>query len=69
MSWSYERLWIMLIRKKLKRIDLVRNAGITSHALARMGKDEPVTMETLGKICKALDCKLEDVVEYIPDEE
>jgi len=58
----------MLIRKKMKRIDLVREVGITSHALARMGKDEPVTMETLGKLCAGLDCKLEDIVEYIPNE-
>ena len=42
-------------------------AGINSNALAHMGKDEPVTMEALGRICKALNCRLEDIVEYIPD--
>ena len=68
MTWSYERLWIMLVKKKMKRIDLIKIAGINSSALAHMGKDEPVTMNTLGKICEALHCRIEDIVEYIPDE-
>jgi len=37
--------------------------------MAHLGKDEPVTMDALGKICKALNCRIEDIVEYIPDEE
>lgn len=69
MAWSYERLWIMLLKKKLKRIDLIKIAGINSNALAHMGKDEPVTMDALGKICQTFQCRLEDIVEYIPDEE
>ncbi len=67
MAWSYERLWIMLVKKKMKRIDLIKIAGINSSALAHMGKDEPVTMNTLGKICEAFHCRLEDIVEYIPE--
>ena len=67
MGWSYERLWIMLVKKKMKRIDLIKIAGINSSALAHMGKDEPVTMNTLGKICEALHCRIEDIVEYIPE--
>ena len=69
MAWSYERLWILLIRRKMKRTDLLRVAGINTSALSRMGKDLPVTMDNLGKICKALNCELEDIVQYIPDEE
>ncbi len=69
MAWSYNRLWIMLIEKKLKRTDLLTLAGINSYTLARMGKDQPVTLDNLGKICKAFDCNLEDIVQYIPDEE
>lgn len=68
MAWSYERLWVLLIKNKMKRTDLKTVAGINSNALAHMGKDEPVTMEALGKICKALHCRIEDIVEYIPDE-
>ena len=69
MAWSYDRLWFMLIKKKLKRIDLVRKAGISSHALASMGKDEKVTMDVLEKICKYLDCRIEDILEYVPDKD
>ena len=68
MAWSYERLWIMLIKKKMKKTDLLRVAGINSNALTNMGKDLPVTMDSLGKICKAFDCQIEDIVQYIPDE-
>lgn len=67
MGWSYNRLWIMLIERKMKRTDLLKVAGISSSALAHMGKDEPVTMDNLAKLCSALDCKVEDIVEYIPD--
>ena len=69
MAWSYNRLWILLIEKKLKKTDLLTLAGINSYTLARMGKDQPVTLDNLGRICKALDCSLEDIVQYIPDEE
>ena len=51
----------------MKRIDLIKIAGINSSALAHMGKDEPVTMNSLGKICEALHCRIEDIVEYIPE--
>ena len=65
MAWSYE----LLIKKKIKRTHLLKLAGINTNALTRMGKDLPITMDNLGKICKALHCELEDIVQYIPDEE
>ena len=67
MAWSYERLWILLLKKKMKRTDLLTIAGINTNALARMGKDLPVTMDKLGKVCHALNCRLEDIVEYVDD--
>lgn len=67
MGWSYNRLWIMLIERKMKRTDLLKVAGISSSALAHMGKDEPVTMDNLAKLCSALGCRVEDIVEYIPE--
>ena len=67
MAWSYERLWILLVKKKMKRTDLLTVAGINTNALARMGKDLPVTMDNLGKVCHALNCRLEDIVEYVDD--
>ena len=68
MSWSYNRLWIMLINKGMKRTDLLKTAGINSSTLAKMGKNLPVTMDALGKICQSLHCNIEDIVEYLPDE-
>lgn len=68
MSWSYEKLWIQLLKRKWKRTDFSKCAGISSSALAHMGKDEPVTMDVLGKICQVLNCRIEDIVEFIPDE-
>lgn len=67
MAWSYNRLWIMLINKGMKRTDLLKVAGLNSSAVAHMGKNQPVTMNVLEKICRALDCRIEDIVEYVPD--
>ena len=69
MGWSYNRLLIMLINKNMKRTDLLKVAGINSNALARMGKNLPVTMDALEKVCKSMQCRIEDIVEYIPDTE
>lgn len=69
MGWSYNRLWIQLIQKNLKRTDLKTLAGINSSTLAKMGKNEPVTMGALEKICIALKCSLEDIVEFVPTHE
>ena len=67
-AWSYNRLWKMLIDKKMKRTDLLSVAHINTKTLSRMGKEEPISMDALGKVCRALHCRIEDIVEYIPDE-
>ncbi|MCI2056221.1 MAG: helix-turn-helix domain-containing protein [Oscillibacter sp.] len=67
MSWSYKPLWILLIQKDMKRTDLLSVAGLTSNALAKMGKNEPTTMDNLARICQTLHCRVEDIVEFIPD--
>ena len=69
MGWSYNRLWIQLIQKGLKKTDLKTLAGINSSTLAKMGKNEAVTMGALEKICIALNCRLEDIVEFVPEQE
>lgn len=68
MGWSYNRLWIMLINKGMKKTDLLTVAGINSSALAKMGKGLPVTMDALEKICRSLQCNIEDIVEYVSDD-
>lgn len=67
MGWSYNRLWIMLIQKGMKKTDLLKVAGINSSCLAKMGKNLPVTMDSLEKICQSLQCNIEDIVQYVPD--
>ena len=64
MAWSYKPLWIQLVNKEMNRTELRIASGITSAALAKMGKNQPVTLECIGKICKTLGCKVEDVVLY-----
>ena len=66
--WSYNRLWKLLIDKGMKKTELMEAAQIHSTTLARMSKGEPVSMEALGKICEALHCQVEDIVQYIADE-
>lgn len=65
MAVSYKPLWHTLIEKDMNREDLKKAANITSNVVARMGKDEYVNLESIEKICIALDCKIEEVVEII----
>ena len=63
MVYSYNKLWKMLIDRKITKTEMRKQARITTNMLAKMGKDEPVSIETLAKICVALDCGLDDIVE------
>lgn len=65
MPVSYDNLWKLLIDKKLKRTDLKELCGISSNVLAKLGKDEPISMESLEKICNALNCNIDDVVSFV----
>ena len=65
MSVSYDRLWKILIDKKMKRSDLKYAAGISFNVLAKMGRNEFVSMESLFKICMTLGCNIGDIVEFI----
>ena len=67
MGWSYNRLWFQLIERKMTRTELRIAAGLSTSALAHMGKDEPVSMDNLARICQTLHCRVEDIVEFIPD--
>lgn len=65
MSVSYDKLWKLLIDKKMNRTDLKNAAGISFNVLAKMGKGEVVSMESMLKVCNALDCDISDVMEVI----
>ena len=57
-------LWKLLIDKDLKRTDLINLTDISSNVLARMDKNEPVSLESLEKICITLDCSIQDVLTF-----
>ncbi len=67
MPVCYNRLWKILIDKNLKRTDLKECAGISFNVLARMGKDEAVSMESIEKICVALNCNIGDMMEIVDE--
>lgn len=69
MTFSYNKLWKMLIDRNMMKMDLIREAKISTNSMARMGKNEDVRLETLAKIAIVLGCKLDDLVDYSPDEE
>ena len=63
MIYNYNRLWKLLIDKGMTKTQMRKAAGISTNILAKMGKGEPVAMESLAKICVALDCTLDELVE------
>ena len=66
--WSYNPLWHQLIEKGIKQSQLRLLVGMSTNALKHINSGQPVTMEVLGKICQTLNCRIEDVVEYIPED-
>lgn len=69
MTRSYKKLWHILLDRDMSRSQLRKKAGISTNALAKLGKDESLPLETLEKVCEALDCTLDDILEYVPDKE
>ena len=67
MRFSYAKLWKLLIDKKMVKRDLMEATGVTSSTIAKMGKEQPVALEVLGRVCKALNCNIGDVVAVLFD--
>lgn len=63
MQVNYDKLWKVMIDKKINKTQLSEKAGITTNAMAKLGRNESVQVETLVKICNVLNCDIEDVVE------
>lgn len=61
--FSYDRLWKLLIDKHMMKKDLQKASSLSSNVITKMGKGESVTLETLAKICVALQCGISDIVE------
>ena len=68
MSVSYNKLWKLLIDKGMSKTQLIKAAKISTNAMAKLGKNEDVRVETLVKICRTLDCTMDDIIEIFPDE-
>ena len=68
MAISYNKLWKLLIDKGMLKKDLRAAAGLSTNVIAKMGKNQDVSTETLRKICKALHCDISDIIEFIEED-
>lgn len=69
MAISYNKLWKLLVDKKMSKADLRKAAGIAPNTMTRLRRDEEVTLTVLNKICKTLDVDIGDIMEFLPDAE
>lgn len=67
MAVCYNKLWHILIDRNMSKTQLIKISGITTNAMAHMGKNEDVRVEVLVKICTALGCTMDDIMEIVPD--
>lgn len=67
MQITYKKLWKILIDKDMSKQQLKELAGISSASIAKLGKGENITTDVLLKICEALDCRIEDILETVDD--
>jgi DNA-binding Xre family transcriptional regulator len=65
---SYKKLWKLLIDKDMNKTALRKAAGVSASTLAKLGKNEPISMESMIKICKALGCNIGDIVDVVEDD-
>ena len=68
MAISYKKLWKLLIDNNMMKKDLMAKANITSNTMAKMGKNEPVSLDALARICVALKCNIGDILDIILDD-
>ena len=68
-QFSYNRLWKLLIDRNIKKQDLQKMSGVSAASIAKMGRCENVTTDVLLRICEALDCRIEDIMERVPDKD
>lgn len=69
MAVSYKRLWKLLIDKDMKKRDLKEAANLSPSLMSSLNQDKSVTVNTLSRICAVLNCRIEDIMEIIPDNE
>ena len=69
MAISYNKLWKLLVDKKMSKADLRKAAGIAPNTMTRLRRDEEVTLAVLNKICTTLDVGIGDIMEFLPEDE
>jgi len=68
MSVSYNKLWKLLIDKKMSKADLRKASGVSPNTMTKLRRDEPVMLNVLDKICGTLGCNYGDIMDYLPEE-
>lgn len=68
MTYSYNKLWKLLIDNNMMKKDLMVKANLTSNTMAKMGKNEPVSLDALARICVALRCNIGDILDIVLDD-
>ncbi len=67
MAFNYSKLWELLKKKKMNKEELRQNIGMSSATLAKLGKNEIVSMDVLARICENLKCDIGDIVSYVEE--
>lgn len=68
MAVSYKKLWKLLIDRDMKKKDLAEKANLSNYTITKMNRGDNVTTDTLAKICRALNCSFDDIMEVLPEE-
>lgn len=68
MKPNYKKLWYLLLDNNMKKKEFAEKAGISTYTINKLNKNENITVEILGKICKALNCKVDDIMEFIDED-
>ena len=67
MAVSYRKLWHVLLDKKIKKLELLEIAGISDYSFRKLRNDQDVSTEVLTKVCTALGCEVQDIVDFFPE--
>lgn len=67
MNINYNKLWKLMIDQNMNKTQLKNLAHLSTNVIAKLGKNESVSIDTLGKICKALRCNIGDIVDFVPE--
>ncbi len=67
MTISYNRLWKLLVDRKMSKADLRKTAGIAPNTMTKLRRDQEVTLTVLGRICDVLNVNIGDIMEFLPE--